>query len=188
MLCNLDSYTLTLHVAERATYNHGDSGKSFAGHAWYSITDNQTGETKHYGFGPDGVVTTDGDNYKPKNGKKVYAVDMNINSSQYNSLDTFGDNALKGHNKTWKGENYSIPAGRDCIDFVIDALQHAGIDTLGLNKGLLGHDWAPLIQPVFSAKPLLSISKNTPFCIAIVSTPSPSRSIARGDLTYGAPP
>ena len=143
MPCNLDSYTLTLHVAERATYNHGDSGKSFAGHAWYSITDNQTGKTTHYGFGPDGVVTTDGDNYKPKNGKKVYAVDMNINSSQYNSLDTFGDNALKGHNKTWKGENYSIPAGRDCIDFVIDALQHAGIDTLGLDKGLLGHDWAP---------------------------------------------
>ena len=39
MSCNLENYTLTLHIAKYATYSHKDHGKSKAAHTWYSIKD-----------------------------------------------------------------------------------------------------------------------------------------------------
>lgn len=148
MSCNLNEnrYTLTLHVAEKGTENPDawgsswNGGKTFVGHVWYSITDHQTGETANFGFTSDGMTHDDSKNYKPKDGKNVYHHSMPITESQYMSLYIFG---VVAESNGYSADDYDLMGDdhNNCIDFVLDALRHAKIDTQGVTRQ--NHDTWP---------------------------------------------
>ncbi|MCB2018864.1 MAG: hypothetical protein KDF54_15365 [Hydrogenophaga sp.] len=102
-------------------------GTSAAGHMWYRVAD--AGTENSYGFAPKehGASSGPGLGYR---GDTVmyqdpfYSRTLEITPEQYTKLKAFGEAAVSGDWRYFKGEYHG--ATNSCVDFTWGALKHAG--------------------------------------------------------------
>jgi len=141
---------LTVYTAHGGT--EADNGTSFAGHMFYTLTDDN-GVTHSFGFAPDSahtgkpfapgaVYTDDVTNYQPL----IHSAEsVNISQADYDTLMGFGTpgsaNYMQGFN------SYYNVVSNSCIDFTWAALSQIGI---AMPSHVPGTD----LLPSWNAKPV----------------------------------
>ena len=124
------AYYLTIKVAMAGARTV--DGTSVAGHMWYSLYDDSTGQENSYGFGPkihepigpgerlrdDDTTYLDGPMYHPT---------VEITKEQYDAMKNFGENPFQNGQFS---NQYNVLTN-SCIDFVYKALEIGGINLNG---------------------------------------------------------
>ncbi|MEZ5662647.1 MAG: hypothetical protein R3E94_03855 [Burkholderiaceae bacterium] len=104
-------------------------GTSAAGHMWYEVSDGTVSNS--YGFAPKehGASSGPGKGYNSDTTaylNPAYARTIEITSEQYTKLKQYGEAAMDGDWRYFKGEYNG--ASNSCVDFTWGALKHAGFE------------------------------------------------------------
>lgn len=127
----MDHYTVTVHVAAPGTPLKGSSQNSVSGHMYLSLRKNEQETPDSYGFQPTRPGMRDGEKVNAEITSEDYSKYQNprysrtleVTREQYEAIKAF---ASRPQDHGFNDRNYNM-FSNSCIDFVWDALQHAGI-------------------------------------------------------------
>ncbi len=126
-------YQITIYTALPGTPLVDEQGRpdgtSAAGHMWYQVSDGDARNS--YGFAPKehGASSGPGLGYRSDTqayGAPRYSRTTEITAEQYAKLKQFGEAAVNGDWRYFKGEYNG--ATNSCVDFTWGALKHAGFE------------------------------------------------------------